>query len=57
MKKTNNVQEVWLDAVEACVAQCMAKAEVAAGQGQGALCISSLYGGSGIQVDAQMTPA
>ncbi|CRM14199.1 MULTISPECIES: FGGY-family carbohydrate kinase [Pseudomonas] len=47
--------QVWLDAVEACVAQCMAKAEVAAGQVK-ALCISSLYGGSGIPVDAQMTP-
>ncbi len=37
------------------MAQCMAKAEVAAGQVK-ALCISSLYGGSGIPVDAQMTP-
>ncbi|PIB44578.1 hypothetical protein AOA59_11330 [Pseudomonas sp. 2822-15] len=47
--------QVWLEAVEACVAQCMAKSGVAAGQVK-ALCISSLYGGSGIAVDAQMTP-
>lgn len=47
--------QVWLDAVEACVAQCMAKAGVAAEQVK-ALCISSLYGGSGIAVDAQITP-
>ncbi|WP_330213639.1 FGGY-family carbohydrate kinase [Pseudomonas sp. Z18(2022)] len=47
--------QVWLDAVEACVAQCMAKAGVAKEQVK-ALCISSLYGGSGIAVDARMTP-
>lgn len=47
--------QVWLDAVETCVAQCMAKAGVPAPQVK-ALCISSLYGGSGIAVDAQMTP-
>ncbi|ETK13808.1 FGGY-family carbohydrate kinase [Pseudomonas sp. FH1] len=47
--------QVWLDAVEACVAQCMAKAGVAAQQVK-ALCISSLYGGSGIAVDAHITP-
>lgn len=47
--------QVWLDAVEACVAQCMAKAGVAKEQVK-ALCISSLYGGSGIAVDAQITP-
>ncbi|KGE65729.1 MULTISPECIES: FGGY-family carbohydrate kinase [Pseudomonas] len=47
--------QVWLDAVEACVAHCMAKAGVAAEQVK-ALCISSLYGGSGIAVDAHITP-
>ncbi|MBB6286511.1 MULTISPECIES: FGGY-family carbohydrate kinase [unclassified Pseudomonas] len=47
--------QVWLDAVENCVAQCMVKAGVAKDQVQ-ALCISSLYGGSGIAVDGQMTP-
>nr|WP_314529951.1 FGGY-family carbohydrate kinase [uncultured Pseudomonas sp.] len=47
--------QVWLDAVEACVAQCMAKAGVAMDQVK-ALCISSLYGGSGIAVDAHITP-
>ncbi len=47
--------QVWLDAVETCVAQCMAKAGVPAPLVK-ALCISSLYGGSGIAVDAQMTP-
>lgn len=47
--------QVWLDAVEACVAQCMAKAGVAKEQVK-ALCISSLYGGSGIAVDEQITP-
>ena len=47
--------QVWLDAVEACVAQCMVKAGVAKDQVR-ALCISSLYGGSGIAVDGQMTP-
>lgn len=44
--------QVWLDAVETCVAQCMAKAGVPASQVK-ALCISSLYGGSGIAVDAR----
>ncbi|WAT26582.1 FGGY-family carbohydrate kinase [Pseudomonas sp. GXZC] len=47
--------QVWLDAVETCVVQCMAKAGVAAQQVK-ALCISSLYGGSGIAVDAHITP-
>lgn len=47
--------QVWLEAVEACVAQCMAQAGVAKEQVK-ALCISSLYGGSGIAVDAQMAP-
>ncbi|MHA6574759.1 FGGY-family carbohydrate kinase [Pseudomonas yamanorum] len=47
--------QVWLDAVETCVAQCMAKAGVGKEQVK-ALCISSLYGGSGIAVDEQITP-
>ncbi|RON63125.1 FGGY-family carbohydrate kinase [Pseudomonas fluorescens] len=47
--------QVWLDAVEECVAQCMAKAGVSEEQVK-ALCISSLYGGSGIAVDAQIRP-
>ncbi len=45
--------DVWLDAVEACLA------EVATAAGSGsvkAICISSLYGGSGIPVDADMRP-
>ena len=45
--------DVWLDAVEACLA------EVAKAAGSGtvrALCVSSLYGGSGIPVDADMRP-
>ncbi len=49
---------VWLDAVVACIAGCMASA-AAAGVAAGdvkAVCISSLYGGSGIPVDAQMRP-
>ena len=44
--------DVWLDAVEACIA------EVARTPGARvkALCISSLYGGSGIPVDADIEP-
>ncbi|RYB03319.1 FGGY-family carbohydrate kinase [Lichenibacterium ramalinae] len=45
--------DVWLDAVEACLA------EVARAGGAGdvkAVCVSSLYGGSGIPVDADMRP-
>ena len=45
--------DVWLDAVEACLA------EVARAGGDGdvkAVCVSSLYGGSGIPVDADMRP-
>ena len=45
---------VWLAAVVECIAQCVAK-----GTAQGdvkAICVSGLYGGSGIPVDAGMTP-
>lgn len=47
--------QVWLAAVERCVATCMANAGIDRGQVK-ALCVSSLYGGSGIAVDAQMEP-
>ena len=54
---------VWLDAVLACVARCMAEANAGGETGASAepidvraLCISSLYGGSGIPVDADLTP-
>ncbi len=49
---------VWLDAVVACIAGCMAQAErQAIPPGDvAALCVSSLYGGSGIPVDANMQP-
>ncbi|WP_426149287.1 FGGY-family carbohydrate kinase [Pseudomonas sp. DC3000-4b1] len=46
---------VWLDAVFACVAACTAEAALAPTQIK-ALCISSLYGGSGIPVNAAMEP-
>ena len=46
---------VWLGAVAACVAACTEAAAVPAGE-IAALCISSLYGGSGIPVDAGMQP-
>ncbi len=43
--------DVWLDAVERCIA------EVARGRTDiAALCVSSLYGGSGIPVDADINP-
>ena len=43
--------DVWLDAVERCIA------EVARGRDDVvALCVSSLYGGSGIPVDADINP-
>ena len=52
--------QVWLDAVLECIAGCVA---AAAAGGTGfepdhvrAICISSLYGGSGIPVDENMTP-
>lgn len=47
--------QVWLDAVESCVNQCMAKAGVPTDAVK-ALCISSLYGGSGIAVNAAIKP-
>lgn len=46
--------QVWLDAVEQCVASLVARAPVPAASIR-ALCISSLYGGSGIPVDAAGT--
>ena len=52
--------QVWLDAVLECIAGCVAAAAAgAAGFQPGnvrAICISSLYGGSGIPVDDNMTP-
>ncbi len=45
---------VWLDAVAICIAQCVAKAGDPADVA--GICISSLYGGSGIPVDADMQP-
>jgi len=52
--------QVWLDAVIECIAGCVAQA-TASEQGfepgaVRAICISSLYGGSGIPVDAAMQP-
>ena len=47
--------QVWLDAVAACIAGCMGRAAVPPGK-VAALCVSSLYGGSGIPVDAAMQP-
>ena len=53
---------VWFDAVVECIGGCVAKAtEVNSGSPLGrehikAVCISSLYGGSGIPVDAEMKP-
>ena len=52
--------EVWLDAVVECIADCVASAKAAnAGFEPGTvrgICISGLYGGSGIPVDARMRP-
>lgn len=51
--------QVWLDAVFASVAGCVAQAAQTQGFDAGAvraLCVSSLYGGSGIPVDADMQP-
>ena len=45
--------DVWLDAVQRCVAEVV---RAAPGVAVGALCVSSLYGGSGIPVDADMRP-
>ena len=47
--------EVWLDAAVACIAGVTQKAGVPPGEIAG-LCISSLYGGSGIPVDAELKP-
>ncbi len=47
--------QVWLDAVAACIAGCMERAAVPPGE-VAALCVSSLYGGSGIPVDEAMQP-
>ena len=47
--------QVWLDAVYACVAACTAAAKVEPEQIK-ALCISSLYGGSGIAVNSAIEP-
>ncbi len=44
---------VWLDAVAECIAACAAKAPAAEIK---AVCVSSLYGGSGIPVDADLQP-
>jgi xylulokinase len=46
---------VWLDAMAACIAGCMQRAAVPPGE-VAALCVSSLYGGSGIPVDEAMQP-
>jgi xylulokinase len=43
--------QVWVDAVETCIRRVMQQSGVAATWVQ-ALCVSSLYGGSGIPVDA-----
>lgn len=51
---------VWLDAVVDCIARCVAHAQASeAGFTRGAvrsICVSSLYGGSGIPVDEHMQP-
>lgn len=47
--------EVWWRAMVDCIEGCLADPEVDASSVQ-ALCISSLYGGSGIAVDADMQP-
>jgi ribulokinase len=52
--------DVWLDAVVECIAGCVADAAHSrvgfAARAVRALCISSLYGGSGIPVDHRMQP-
>ncbi|MFF7710870.1 FGGY family carbohydrate kinase [Pseudomonas sp. NPDC007930] len=45
--------QVWLEAVLACIAECVRQAP---GRVPGALCVSSLYGGSGIAVDGACQP-
>jgi ribulokinase len=51
---------VWLDAVIECLAGCVTSARAAVGgfepKAVRAICISSLYGGSGIPVDDKMQP-
>lgn len=47
--------QVWLEAVERCIVRCVEQARVT-GEQVKALCISSLYGGSGIAVDEAMQP-
>lgn len=47
---------VWLEAVFAGIAGCMRAAAGIAAADVKAVCISSLYGGSGIPVDAEMRP-
>ena len=52
--------DVWLDAVFECIAGCVARAKNAnadfSADAVRAVCISGLYGGSGIPVDADMQP-
>ncbi len=52
--------DVWLRAVMVCIAQCVIQAQARPGgfdpSAIGGICISSLYGGSGIPVDAEMKP-
>ena len=47
--------EVWFDAVCDSVGQCVARSEVPPSD-VAAMCVSSLYGGAGIPVDADMQP-
>ncbi len=49
---------VWLKAVVECIAACVGKAKEAgvAAKSIKAVCVSSLYGGSGIPVDSEMRP-
>jgi xylulokinase len=49
---------VWFDAVVECIAHCVtqAKAQGIAAASIKAVCVSSLYGGSGIPVDSDMRP-
>jgi xylulokinase len=49
---------VWLKAVVSCISRCVEKAKAAgvAASSIKAVCVSSLYGGSGIPVDSEMRP-
>ncbi|MGH8798137.1 MAG: FGGY family carbohydrate kinase, partial [Caldimonas sp.] len=47
--------EVWLDAVEQCVAEVVRRAALDPASISG-LCVGSLYGGSGVPVDAEGRP-